>query len=308
MTRRLVTALAALALVAAACAPGGTPSPTPTMIPAPTGGTTLGPAELRLVLIDQLGPRWYCDPDAYPVGRDEQQSAIERWPQLGVEDGELLRTIAARLGIDLDVEVSDADKLAVWRQWKVAASIDLPVVREGVYRFEYLAQPAPGATEGTRTAGLIDQAGTITIEQRAAAGEPMCPICLARGTQIDTPSGPMAVERLRLGDEVWTLTATGRRVPGTVLALGTATAPPDHRVVRLELADGRSVTASPGHPLADGRPLGSLRVGDLVDGSRVVAAERVSYGGGETYDLVVSGETGWYLSGGIRLASTLRTR
>jgi hypothetical protein len=76
-------------------------------------------------------------------------------------------------------------------------------------------------------------------------------------------------------------------------------------VIHLVLTDGRSVTASPGHPLADGRRLGELKAGDEVDGSTVVEATSLPYGGGETFDLVASGETGFYLSDGIPLDTTL---
>jgi hypothetical protein len=153
---------------------------------------------------------------------------------------------------------------------------------------------------------MIDADGTIRTEATASAGAPNCPICLARGTAIDTPAGPVAVDRLRLGALVWTLDRAGHRGAATVIALGSTRAAADHRVIHIVLADGRSVTASPGHPLADGRRLGSLRIGDVVDGSRVVGATSEPYGGGETFDLVVSGPTGIYLSGGIPLGSTLR--
>jgi hypothetical protein len=46
-------------------------------------------------------------------------------------------------------------------------------------------------------------------------------------------------------------------------------------------------------------------MGDIVDGSRVAGTTRVPYSGGNTFDLVVSGETGLYLAGGIPLGSTL---
>lgn len=301
----IATAIAALVL-AACSGVGGSPAPTPgpTILPGPTGGP-FSVAELRLVLIDQLGPRWYCDPDEYPVSRGtEQERAIERWPELQAEN-ELLRAIAKRLAIDVDGQVTDAQKLAIYRTWKVAVSLELPLIGEGRYRFDYLAQPAPGGSDGMRTAGVINDAGAITIEQEDAAGEPMCPICLARGTLIDTPDGPLAVERLRLGDSVWTLDRAGRRVAGTVIAVGSTEAPQDHAVIRLELEDGRSVTASPGHPMADGRLIGDVRTGDAVDGSQVAGVTRMPYPGGSTFDLVVSGETGLYLAGGIALGSTL---
>ncbi|HET7181306.1 MAG TPA: Hint domain-containing protein, partial [Candidatus Limnocylindrales bacterium] len=158
---------------------------------------------------------------------------------------------------------------------------------------------------GTRTTGLIDATGAISIEQQAPTPQPPCPICLSRGTRIDTPTGPIAVEALRLGDPIWTRDASGRRVEGTVIALGSTEAPSTHQVIHLTLADGRSVTASPGHPLADGRQLGTLAVGDAVDGSRIVALESLPYGGGETFDLVASGATGGYFADGIPLGTTL---
>jgi hypothetical protein len=305
-----VVATVALAVVMAACLPGGgTPSPTPspTIIPGPSGGGTLGPAELRLVLTDQLGPLWYCDRDAYPVGRDEQQAAIDTWPEMQAEN-ELFRAIAARLGIDVDGDVSDANMLAIYRPWKAALAVRLESIGEDAYRFDYLAQPVDGAAEGTRSAGVIRTSGKITIEQQAPAGEPMCPICLARGTLIDTPTGAIPVERLRLADQIWTLTSDGRRVAGIVIALGSTAAPPDHEVVRLVLEDGRIVTASPGHPLADGRLIGDLRPGDPVDGSPIAVADRGPYASTETFDLVSSGETGVYFAGGIPLGSTLLPR
>ena len=300
-----VSLIATLAFAAAACSPGGgVPSPGPTIIPGPSGSGTLGPAELRLLLTDRLGPLWYCDRDEYPVGRDEQQGALEAWPEMQAEN-ELFRAIASRLGIDIDGDVSDANKLAIYRPWKAALAVRLESIGEDAYRFDYLAQPVGGAAEGTRSAGVIRDSGEITIEQQGPAGEPMCPICLTRGTLIDTPAGAVPVERLRLGDPVWTLAADGRRVAGVVIALGSTAAPPDHEVVRLVLEDGRTVTASPGHPVVDGRLIGDLRPGDTVDGSRIMVAAREPYGSAETFDLVSSGGTGSYFAGGIPLGSTL---
>jgi hypothetical protein len=297
--------LAATLFLVAACssAPGATPGPT--IIPGPTGGATLTAGQLRLLLIDTLGPRWYCDPDEYPIAHGtEQERALERFAEMQAE-GDTYKAVAAKLGIDVNGALTDAQKTAIYHVWKMALSIPLDPIGDGKYRFDYLAQPTDGASEGTRTGGIIDTYGKTTIDQQASSGEPMCPICLARGTLIDTPDGPVAVEALRLGDPIWTLDASGRRVAGTVIALGSTTAPADHHVIRLTLADGRSVTASPGHPLADGRTFGELVVGDLVDGSPVATLELLPYSGGETFDLVASGATGIYLSDGIPLGSTL---
>ena len=79
-----------------------------------------------------------------------------------------------------------------------------------------------------------------------------------------------------------------------------------HQVVDMLLADGRELRASPGHPTTDGRLLGQLRPGDIVDGAAAVRADLQTYSGGQTYDLLPSGEPGFYIAHGVPLASTLR--
>ncbi|HUQ44388.1 MAG TPA: Hint domain-containing protein [Candidatus Limnocylindria bacterium] len=306
MTTRIAPRVLSSLLLAgllAACGPIGGASPSTT--PGPEPSTVMSAAALRISLIDQLGPLWYCDPDSYPIPRgDEQDRAIERFPEIRA-DSEMFDALTAHLGIKPGADPTDAEKLELYQLWKVASAITLESIGGGRYRFDYLAQPAGGASEGTRTAGIIDDHGAITVEQQAPAPEPMCPICLARGTPIEGPDGPMPVDRLRLGDTIWTLNRAGRRVAGTVIALGSTAAPRDHNVIEVTLADGRRVTASPGHPLADGRSIGELRIGDSLDGSTITGVRRLAYQGGLTFDLVVSGETGIYLAGGIPLRSTL---
>jgi hypothetical protein len=252
-----------------------------------------------------LGERWYCDPDEYPIAHGtELERAIERWDEV-VAEGVIFKAVAAKLGINVAGPVTDSQKQAIYHVWKNALSIPMDPVGNGRYRFDYLTVPLPGNELGTRTAGIIDSTGRITIEAQAPAPEPMCPICLARGTRIDTPNGPVAVDALQIGDPVWTIDADGHRIEGAVIALGSTTAPPTHQVIRVTLADARTVTASPGHPLADGRQLGTLALDDVIDGSRIVALESLPYGGGETFDLVASGATGAYYADGIALGSTL---
>jgi hypothetical protein len=295
-----------LALVLAACG-SSVKTPAPTNGGVPSGGDA-AEAELRIALIDALGPRWYCDPDEFPVAHGtEQERAIERYAEM-VAEHDVFRAAAVALGIDPEAAPSDAQKLAIYRLWKVATSIPMEPTGDGRYRFDYTAQPVGGATEGVRTTGIVNPDRSITDRLAEPASEPICPICLSLGTLIDTPDGPIPVERLRPGDPVWTLTADGRRVAGTVIGIGSTESPSGHEVVRLQLEDGRTATASPGHPLGDGRLIGELSVGELVAGSRVVAADRIAYDAAWTYDLVASGETGIYFAGGIPLGSTLRPR
>jgi hypothetical protein len=299
-----------LALTVSGCVAGSGGSPNASIIPGSSiaPGTSLDPGDLRLALVDRFGPHWYCDPDQYPIVRasfDEGATAVQRFSDMQVE-GVVFGAVVRRLGLQGTTSFSDAQKLDIYRLWKGLVSISLDPAGNGAYRFDYVARPATNVQFGVETTGTIDATGTIAVQATASAGAPNCPICLARGTPIDTPTGSIAVDRLALGDRVWTLDRSGRRVPGTVIALGSTLAPASHRVLDLVLADGRTVTASAGHPLADGRPIGSLRIGDLVAGSRVVGLTSLAYGGGETFDLVVSGSTGTYLSDGIPLGSTLR--
>lgn len=287
-------------LPSAPASPSASASPSGSVAPGPV----LGPAALAYRLIDDLGRPWYCDPDAYPVGRDEAASMRERWPEVEA-DTDAFEAIRRRLDLMVvDGVLSDEQRLAVYREWKLLNAVILDPIGDGRFRFDHLAVPAAGATDGTRTAGTIDERGTIAIDQQAASGEPICPICLDGATRIDTPDGPRAVADLRPGDPLWTADATGRRVRGTVLAAASVAAPPSHRLVELVLADGRTLRASPGHPTADGRTIGALRPGTTIDGSRVASAELLP-SGPRTWDILPSGPTGVYWADGILLRSTL---
>jgi hypothetical protein len=50
-----------------------------------------------------------------------------------------------------------------------------------------------------------------------------------------------------------------------------------------------------------------LQVGNLLDGGRIVRQERQAYEGLATYDVLPSGDTGWYWANGILMGSTLQT-
>jgi hypothetical protein len=122
---------------------------------------------------------------------------------------------------------------------------------------------------------------------------------------IDTPLGLVAVENLRIGDPVWTLNAAGERVAGIIQQTGYMTAPASHQIIHLRLGDGRELWASPGHPTADKRLLGDVSVGDRLDGARVTFVELLPYGGLTTFDILPSGDTGFYWVNGILMGSTL---
>jgi hypothetical protein len=104
---------------------------------------------------------------------------------------------------------------------------------------------------------------------------------------------------------VWTAAADGTRIAAPVVEVGSMVVPSGHLMVHLRLADGRELLVSPGHRTSDGRPLGSLALGDELDGSRIALWELVPYGGARTYDLLPAGPTGTYWANGVELSSTL---
>lgn len=288
MSLRLLLAIA----VAACSAPAAQPTPSPLPV-----------VELKYRVFEQVGRPWYCDPDHYPVQReDEAVTAERRLPEIE-RDAETYAAILRHLGLT-GAPITADQKLAVYRDWKQLNALEIQPAGD-VYGFALLVQGTAGAKDGSRVEGRIDRSGRITILRKEASGPPMCPICLTADTVIDTPTGPRPVTDLRPGDPVWTLDSEGWRTAVAILRVGGMEAPPTHRLLRVTLADGRAVTASPGHPLADGRALAALRVGEAVDGSVVVSIASLPYRG-RTYDLLPAGATGTYLAGGVPLASTIR--
>jgi hypothetical protein len=301
----------AVVLLVAACTAGPSPSPSPSPSPAPspspspTPGSEQPVAQLKYILLDLFGTLSWCDPDYYPVAHeDEQVLARQRIAEIRAEGG-TYAAILERLDIATDAELTDAQLLAVYREWKLLNAVVLTEVAGG-YAFDLIFEKDAGLGTGTRHAGTIDSQGRITGDSAEETFLVSCPICLARGTLIDTPNGSLPVERLRRGDLVWTLDGAGRRVAMPLLRVGSTPVPATHRVMHVVLDDDRELWVSPGHDLTDGRTAGDLVAGDILDGATVVSAEHVAYAGGATFDLLPAGDTGFYWANGILIASTLR--
>ena len=78
-------------------------------------------------------------------------------------------------------------------------------------------------------------------------------MCLAAGTLIATPVGPVPVEDLQAGMLLWTVDAKNHKVAMPVIKTTAVPVPPQHRMIHLVLTNGRELWVSPGHPTADGR-------------------------------------------------------
>ena len=262
-------------------------------------GTPLTIDQLKFRVLDTVGQPAFCDPDFYPIARigGEQANAITFYPQIRA-DAELYAAIVAHEHLphgDLD----DSQKLTLYRAFKKLRALTLSPSGSG-YAFSYTID-----TTYTHATGTVSTDGTVAVTSTTPGARPPCPICLAASTLIATPAGPRVVTSLERGSMAWTQAADGTRVAMPIVEVGSTQVPPGHRMVHLRLADGRELWASPGHRTADGRQLGTLVVGDFVDGSRVTLWELVPYSGGRTYDLLPAGPTGVYWADGIPLASTL---
>ena len=287
-----------LLLIGTACAkaaPAGSPSPSSSPLSLPA---------LKLAVLEAVGGHLaYCDPDLYPVAHGTRlQNAQARFPTIKA-DRLVFDAILRHEHLSAGQQFTPDELIEINDDYKQMQAIDLKPAGDG-YAFDLLV-PQQGSDVGTsRVSGTVSRAGVVTISHRAIGQKPNCPICLAGGVRIATPLGDIPVQDLRVGMPVWTTDLRGRRIAGVVLRTGHMQAPFGHEVVRLTLADGRAVIASPGHPTADGRTIGDLMPGDRYDGGLVAGAILIGYSG-ITWDLLPSGPTGTYFADGVLLGSTL---
>jgi hypothetical protein len=277
---------------------GCSPQPAVTTTP-----VTYSVYQLEYKLDANFGGVFWCDPDFYPIARlgMEQASAIAQFATIQANVNEFA-VILQHLLLDNKTQYTDEEKLLIYRQHKLLNMAFQMTPSDSLYNFVVRI----GQGQGQRIEGTISNTGDIKITRREPSIN-TCPICLSTGTLIATPDGQIAVEQIRKGMAVWTLDAYGHQVSSDVLSFSMTSVPASFELVKLMLGDGRAVTASPGHPTAEGRALGNYRVGDILDRALIVSVEHVTYDG-NTYDFLPSGETGLYWANGILLKSTLATR
>ncbi len=272
------------------------PPPPPRREPSKNLGAARSPTEIKYGLIDYYDGVFYCDRDLYPVhdSAAEERRALESFAAIA-SDAPHLAAILARLGAAPGQDPGPRLKLQIYREHKKLEAVQLDATEDG---YHYALRTKDSAVEGRVVGGVVTETGKQQVFNT-------CPVCLAESALVATPAGDVPVTELRVGSLVWTRDARGVRVAAPVLRLGSAAAPPGHMMVRVLLSDGRRLSASPSHPLADGRPLEKLRGGHTIDGALIEAIELVPYDGEATYDLLPAGETGVYWADGVPLASTL---
>jgi hypothetical protein len=257
---------------------------------------------LKLNVLQAVGHLAYCDPDAYPIGRGTSfQNARDRFPTVKA-DHPVFEAILQHEGLSSGQKLTPKELIAISEDYKQMQAIQLKPSGDA-YAFDVQVLHYSDGTFSHLT-GTVSRAGDVTIAHREAGQKPNCPICLAAGVVIATPTGTVPVQDMRVGMPVWTTDLRGHRIAGVVLETGHMQAPLGQEVVRLTLADGRTVAASPGHPTADDGTVGALRPGDRYDGTMVAQATLIPYEG-FTWDLLPSGPSGTYFANGVPLGSTL---
>jgi len=284
--RRLIVALVLLSLTACGSVKYG-------------GGTqALTTPELKYRLIDTIGAPLFCGPPVVRMPSDGE--AAQEVEALRSRDSATFDAIVRHEKLDA-AHLTANDERRILEQADVLQALGLTAEGQ-LFRFDYIAgRPSPEHVVGT-----IDGHGTISLESNDPTqfpGRGGCPICLAATALIATPNGEIPVAELHPGMLVWTIDA-GHRVAAPISDVGHTRAPFGQRVIRVVLADGRAVVASPGHPTADGRRMGDLNPGDPLDGSRVMTTESLPYAG-DTWDLLPLSSTGEYWADGVLLGSTL---
>jgi hypothetical protein len=131
-------------------------------------------------------------------------------------------------------------------------------------------------------------------------------ICASPDTPIATPNGDVPIAALEVGDLVYSTRASGIVAVPVLRTHRQAVA--SHHVVQVRLATGAVLEISAGHPTADGRTFGELRVGDRLGDVPIVAVRVVPYLHDATYDILPASDSGVYFAAGVPVGSTLHHR
>ena len=257
-------------------------------------------SELKYKLLAAYPDYFWCDPDLYPIVRSgvEQQNAIDQFAAITANQEEFT-AILSHLTLADKAGYTDDEKLRIYREYKkLNGAVQVTAAVSG-----YTFTIRTGQNQGETYQGTISTAGAINVTSETISLN-TCPICLAEGTLIDTPNGPVPVEALKKGMVIYTQDSTGKKIAGVITATASVQSPTSFQIIRITLNDGRVVSASPGHPTTDRRTIGELKVGDYLDGGIVAAVTAVPYNG-YTFDILPDGGSGFYWANGILLKSTL---
>ncbi len=201
----------------------------------------LSPTELKYKLLEQFPDLFFCDPDFYPIAREEEPVLVQqRFPELQANQEEF-QAILNHNGLAGVTTFTDQQKLLIYREHKKLNAIHFEAVGD---KYQFQIQTGSEGQQGSVVTGTIDGSGSVDVQKQDPV-IPTCPICLAKGTLIDTPRGPVPVENLRKGGPVWTMNRAGERVAATILRTSRVPVPVTHQVIHVTLSDGRELGPRP---------------------------------------------------------------
>ena len=257
--------------------------------------------ELKYILLGNFDNVFYVDPDYYPIAREgqEEQNALEQYAEIKADYAEF-KAIIDHLELPTEGEYSIEEKLLIYREHKkLARGVQLTTSGD---KYNFTLRVEEG--QGELIEGTITTSGKIKVLKREESFHTY-PICLAKGSRIETSVGLIPVELVHKGMLIWTVDNSGSRVLVPVIKTANTPVPSSFRVVKVELSDTRTITASQNHPTADNKALGDYEAGDTLDGAQVTSIEYLTYTENATYDILPAGSTGLYWADGILLKSTL---
>ncbi|MFO0589152.1 MAG: hypothetical protein U0441_16565 [Polyangiaceae bacterium] len=128
-------------------------------------------------------------------------------------------------------------------------------------------------------------------------------VCASPDSPIATPTGERAIRDLAVGDLVYSVHQGQIAIVPILEAVHVPA--PNHVVVEVTLANGRTIEMSPKHPTADGRTFGSLRAGDSLEGAAIATVRTKAFEHDATYDILPDSDSGTYFAAGALVGSTL---
>ena len=179
---------------------------TTTVTTTTTISTVYTVSELKYKLLAAYPDYFWCDPDFYPIARSgvEQQNAIDQFAAIEANIEEFT-AILNHLNLPDKAAYTDDEKLQIYREYKkLNGAVQVTAAASG-YTFTIRV----GQNQGETYQGTIAANGLITVTSTTPSIN-TCPICLAEGTLIDTPDGPVAVEKLQKGMTIYTRTLRGK--------------------------------------------------------------------------------------------------
>jgi hypothetical protein len=164
----------------------------------------------------------------------------------------------------------------------------------------------PNSKEQPVITNLEDGTLRYKYADREFRGTPNRCKCLPASAQITTSNGTISIDLLKQGDKVITVTANGEQVEMPIKIVNKVEVLNDHKMLVIELADGRKLQVTAGHPSnIPSKNLGDLKEGEKWNGSTIHKISEINYTEKYTYDILPEGETGYYFVNGILIGSTL---